>query len=88
MAKYYAFNNLAGCVTQRRNRLTGTIVGLYHAAQAGIENDPIEKWATVCEEHHTLVLHPTLALAKSHMAVPFWCEYCQAKIFSRRDSNV
>ena len=40
------------------------MVGVYHAEQAGMGDDPDGRWVTVCETHHTLVSHPTLALAR------------------------
>ena len=74
----YSFNDLAGCVEQRRARETGTLVGLYHGEQSGMEDDPEHPCVTVCEAHHTLVAHPTLALARSHMPAPTgWCEECR-----------
>lgn len=78
MAKTYAHNNLAGCVSQRRSQVTKTLVGVYHSEQAGLENDPTAKWMTVCEDHGYLVGHPTLAIANSHAPVPNeWCETCK-----------
>lgn len=83
-AKEYSFNGLAGCVIQRVSRETGTLVGLYQADQAGMESDPETPWATVCEEHHTLVCHTTLALAKDHLGYPTnWCEGCQEAVEKR-----
>lgn len=75
--KIYGYNDLAGCVQQRRARSTGTMVGVYHGDQSGIESDPTDPWVTVCEAHHNLMCHPTLALAKLHAAEPrAWCEDC------------
>jgi hypothetical protein len=76
MSTEYAFNGLAGCVEQRKSRQTGLMVGLYHADQAGMDPDA-GKWVTVCEAHSQLVNHPTLALARFHLADPVgWCEVC------------
>lgn len=76
--KEYGFNGLVGCVSQAKSRVTGTLVGVYHAGQAGMEDDPETPWATVCEEHNTLVCHPTLALAKVHAPDPtVWCDGCR-----------
>lgn len=75
----YSFNNLAGCVEQRRNRATGSLVGLYNAAQAGMDPDA-GAWVTLCETHSCCVNHPTLAAARSHLADPAgWCEFCRDK---------
>lgn len=80
MAKQYAYNNLAGCVSQHRSRITGTLVGVYNSQQAGLEDDPTAKWTTVCEDHGYLVGHRTLALAISHAPVSHdWCEECKGK---------
>jgi hypothetical protein len=60
-------------------RQTGTLVGVYHGVQAGMEDDPEIPWQTVCEVHHNLVGHPTLSLAMAHASDPrSWCEDCQA----------
>jgi hypothetical protein len=76
--KQHSYNGLAGCVKQSRSRLTGTLVGLYHGEQSGLESDPNCIWVTVCEEHSTLVGHQTLVLAKSWMADPSgWCDDCR-----------
>lgn len=75
--KEYAFNGLAGCVAQTKARQTGTLVGVYHGEQSGLEADLENPWVTVCEAHHNLVSHPTLKLAKSHAADPKgWCSDC------------
>lgn len=75
--KEYAFNGLAGCVTQFRSRQTGTLVGVYASEQAGMEDDPECTWASVCEEHNTLVSHRTLALALSFRDPRDWCDCCR-----------
>jgi hypothetical protein len=75
--KEYSFNGLAGCVTQRRNQITRTLVGVYHASQAGLDNDPTTPWYTVCEVHNRLVGHRSLELALYHAADPRgWCGVC------------
>jgi hypothetical protein len=77
-AKGYGFNGLAGCVTQRKNRKTGNLIGVYHGEQSGIESDPESPWVTLCEEHGNLVCHRSLRLAMDHAAAPeMWCEDCQ-----------
>lgn len=77
-AKEYGFNNLAGCVEQRRSRSTGLLVGLYHNEQAGLDDDEGRApWSTVCEEHAHIICHTTLALARQHLGDPAgWCEAC------------
>lgn len=75
MKEYFA-KGLAGCVTQRRSRITGHLVGLYHADQADLDSSG-GPWATICEEHGHVVNHPTLAHARSHLGDPTgWCEVC------------
>lgn len=79
--RQYSFNGLAGCVSQRRSRLTCHLVGVYHAEQAGLDDDPSCKWFTVCEHHNMLVGHSTLTLAQSHAADPTgWCEPCRSEV--------
>ena len=78
--KQYHHNGLAGCVEQWTCRATRTRCGLYHAAQAGMEDDPADGiWATVCEEHSTLVLHMQLKLARTFRDPRAWCDDCRAK---------
>lgn len=67
----------AGARASRVNRLTGTVVTIYDAVQADIDPEG-GRWTTVCEDHDTLVNHPTLADARYFMAhVTVWCEECQ-----------
>lgn len=76
--KHYSFKGLAGCVTQSKSRQTKTLVGVYHAEQAGLDTDPENPWVTVCEEHGCLVSHPTLEFARRNAADPTeWCEDCR-----------
>jgi len=76
--KNYDFNGLVGCVMQRRSRDTGALIGLYHAGQAGMNADA-GAWATVCEDHGTVVSHARLADARAWMAEPsIWCEGCRS----------
>lgn len=76
--KQYAFNDLAGCVVQRVSRKTRTLVGLYASMQAEMESDPELPWSTVCEPHHTLVSHETLAAAMATLPDPTnWCDECR-----------
>lgn len=75
----WAFNDLAGCVVQRRSRVTGHLVGLYHADQADLDSDG-GRWATICEEHGHIVNHDTQALARAHLGDPTgWCEACMVE---------
>jgi len=78
--KEYGFNDLAGCVVQKKSRKTGTLVGVYNSGQAGMEDDPSCAWMTVCEVHSTLVGHSSLKLALGHSGDPeIWCEFCRAR---------
>ena len=77
ITRTYNLNGYAGLVERRRNRRTGTLVGLYHAHQAGIDADPETPWVTVCEDHGSTISHQTLALARSGMVAPDdWCDEC------------
>jgi hypothetical protein len=75
--KQYMTDGVAGLIECRRNRITKFEVGLYHAQQGGIDTDEENPWATVCHEHGNFVVHPSLGLARAHMAYPEWCEDCQ-----------
>ncbi len=61
-------------ILTRKCRVTGTLIGLY---KDDFEADPELPWTTVCEEHNTLVSHPSKALALAAMSFPEWCEECQ-----------
>lgn len=68
----------AGLVQYGRARRTGTHVGVYRAAEAGIESDPATPWATVCEEHGGVVCHATRTAAEAWAPRPDeWCPTCQ-----------
>lgn len=79
--KSYGAYGFAGCVQIRRNRETGTRVGVYNGEQAGLDTDDGRTpWSTICEDHGSICSHPTLALARDHAAEPSgWCEDCQAE---------
>jgi hypothetical protein len=67
-----------GCLALRRNRESGTVVGLYLANEAGIESDPRLRYATVCETHDTVVCHERKTDAAYWLRHPkTWCEFCQ-----------
>lgn len=65
----------AGCVYLARSRRTGALRGVYRAREAGIDGDG---WATVCEDHGTLVLSETRALALMSDTNDF-CDDCRAE---------
>lgn len=73
----YNHNNLAGCVAQWKSRETGTLVGLYHGVQSGMESDPDTVWCVVCEVHGTLVGHPTLTEARRTRSPKEFCDDCR-----------
>lgn len=69
-----------GMVVQMESgELRSALVGVYRAAEAGIEDDPdAGGWATVCERHSSCIVHTTRALAFSHSRQPDgWCEPCR-----------
>lgn len=76
----------AGLREQRKNRITGKLVGLYDGTAA--EMDTADgRWQTVCEEHGTICSHRTLELANRHMADPQWCEPCQAELAAKAEAE-
>lgn len=81
--KQYEYNGLSGCVTQFRSRATATLVGIYHGAQCGHEDDPEFPWLSVCEEHHTLVRHRTLASARLTRDPTEFCDDCRDRFPAR-----
>jgi hypothetical protein len=78
---WYNYNGLCGCVQQRTCQASGTLISVFNNDQAELtDEDPEYPWVTVCEDHGSLCVHPTLALAKSHAAWPEWCEECQPNL--------
>jgi len=68
-----------GCRQSRKARSTGTTISVYNCSEAGLDDDPGYPWATVCEDHGIIVVHPYLFLAKDHAPVPEeWCSGCRA----------
>lgn len=69
----------AGAKVSRICRSTGATVTLYDAAQANLDDED-GKWATVCEDHGSIVNHRTWKTAISWLSHPEeWCEDCQKK---------
>lgn len=69
----------AGCRQLRKARSTGTVVGIYRADEAGLDDgEGEEPYSTICEEHSFVVSHRTLELARWHASSPEdWCEPCR-----------
>lgn len=66
----------AGLRQYRKNRATGTYVGVYDGEAAEMDTSS-GRWQTVCEVHGSIIAHGTLALAIYHAAdVTGWCEAC------------
>ena len=77
MPKQHNHDNRAGCVSISKAHSTGTRVGIYNNAQAGMcdEGGP---WSTVCEDHGRVMAHDSITLAKDFASSPEeWCEQCQ-----------
>lgn len=68
----------SGCVQLRRSRKTGTLVGIYRASEAGLDDEG-GAWVTVCEDHGTLCNHETRKLAEWHAPSVDWCEDCSTQ---------
>lgn len=76
-ARVYAHNGFDGCVTQFVSRATGTVMGVYHGAQAGMECDEALPWSIVCERHNTLVSVETLSIAHKIRDPREFCDDCR-----------
>ncbi len=79
-AREHNLHGFAGLIVQRRNRLTGALIGVYQADLAGMECDPETPYATVCEDHSYIVCSRTQKLAIAAMRYPDWCEECNPKL--------
>jgi hypothetical protein len=74
---YYSAKGLAGCVQQRKCRATGVLVGVYRCDQAGLDDNA--PWATICEEHSTILSTTSLGAARSFASDSCsWCDACRA----------
>jgi hypothetical protein len=74
--RIYSTEGRKGCVQLRKAKSTGTMVGVYNCEQADLDTDD-GSWATVCEDHGSIVNHDTLATARSHASAPEgWCDEC------------
>lgn len=74
-------DNLAGLVQSRRSQLTGTIVNIYRAEEAGLDPDG-GPWAVVCETHGAILNRPTRKDAEYFAPYPDnWCESCAALVY-------
>jgi hypothetical protein len=75
--RQYAHNGLAGCVWQKKNGITGHIVGLYNAEQAELDATD-GPWVTLCETHRTRQNHRSLSMGRACSLAPLgWCEGCR-----------
>jgi hypothetical protein len=73
------YENLAGFVAKRKNRLIGrNVVALYVAAEQGIDVGT-DKYAAVCEEHGNIGGFATQRQAIPWLAEPEFCEDCVAE---------
>ena len=68
----------AGLYRQRRSRITGTMVSIYDARRAGLD-DTGGAWAVVCDDHGEIVNVETLRTAKACAPLVEWCESCYAE---------
>jgi len=69
----------AGLLAMHRSRTTGTVIGLYRARDARLDDDEGRApYSTVCQDHGTICCHRTLRAARGHMAYVGWCEACHA----------
>jgi hypothetical protein len=88
MSNRKPFNDCAGYVASLKNPLTGIHNVIYIAAKQGI--DAAQKYATVCEAHHTMVSASSIPNARIDMKdASKWCADCQAlKENYRRETDV
>lgn len=77
-----------GIVYASRARSSGTVVGLYDTTKTTQFDPDGGRWATVCEDHSTIVNHETRRLAESFMACPEeWCQDC-TEIVAAKDRPI
>ncbi len=74
---------LDGLRQSHRNRVTGTLINIYNADEAGLDPDGGD-WVTVCEDHSEVCNHTTLSRAREWSTAPqYWCPRC--KVLERLD---
>jgi len=65
-------------IERRRNRETGTMVSVWRPGTIAEDDCDSARWFTICEDHGSLVGHPTRKLAMQWLSHPLtWCEECQ-----------
>ena len=72
---------VAGLVQYRKARQTGTYVGVYRSAEAGLDDgDGATPWTTVCEEHSQTLACESRKQALYFASAPLdWCQDCSPK---------
>jgi hypothetical protein len=80
------YTKLAGYISCRKARSTGTIISVVDGKAADLDTFG-GRWYNICEDHGETVAHGSLTLAKAHAAAPEgWCEDCRAILEQKRRS--
>lgn len=70
------------------SQTTGTMVVVLRAADAGIDDDPDYPWATLCDDHDSVCLHRTLAVARDFAPTPdAWCQGCREVLYGGKAAS-
>ncbi len=73
----YNFDEQPGCVVRAKNRISGSIIGLYHVKQAGLDESQ-GSWAAKCETHGITKYCTASLNAKMSLSDPTeWCAQCE-----------
>lgn len=69
----------AGQRWTRKNRRTGTMVSLYNAREAELDDSWDANWYLVCEDHNRFMTFATRSMAEHHGTAPVieFCDECR-----------
>ncbi len=71
----HRYAGVPGLVVRSKNRRTRTVVSLYHATQAALDNTDGE-WVLVCAAHQVQRNYPVQTEAQRHLGAADWCPAC------------
>lgn len=84
----YNFDEQAGCVVRGKNRMTGSIIGLYQATQAGLD-DSKGNWVVKCDTHGPMLSFTSALHAKMSISDPTeWCAECKEAMKNRKPPRI
>lgn len=75
MSKRKPYNDRPGYIASKRSGSNGGSIVIYYSQEQGLDIDA-GKYAVICELHHTIYQTTSIALARTAMKSPDFCEIC------------